>query len=113
MLLAEVVDEFGSPDDFIGHPGGDNFIVITSEANGDKIQQILKERFADQVLSHYNFIDREQGHVLITRDNGEEEKTPLMSLSVGAISSSQHSFADIREITEMASEARRRDAMTI
>jgi hypothetical protein len=37
----------------------------------------------------------------------------LMSLSVGAISSSQHSFADIREITEMASEARRRDAMTI
>lgn len=113
MLLGEVMDEFGSPDDFIGHPGGDNFIVITSEKNGEKIQQILKERFADQVLSHYNFIDREQGYVLITKDNGEEEKTPLMSLSVGAISPSQHSFADIREITEMAAEARRRDAMTV
>jgi DNA-binding response OmpR family regulator len=113
MLLGEVMDEFGFPDDFIGHPGGDNFVVITSENNGEKIQQILKDRFADQVLSHYNFIDREQGYVLITKDNGEEEKAPLMSLSVGAISPSQHSFADIREITEMAAEARRRDAMMI
>jgi DNA-binding response OmpR family regulator len=31
MLLGEVVDEVGTVNDFIGHPGGDNFIIITSE----------------------------------------------------------------------------------
>jgi DNA-binding response OmpR family regulator len=113
MLLGEVMDEFGSPEDFIGHPGENNFIIITSEERGDKIREILKERFSNQVLSHYNFIDREQGYVLITKDDNEEEKTPLMSLSIGAISPSQHLFADIREITELAAEARRKDAMTV
>jgi DNA-binding response OmpR family regulator len=113
MLLGEVMDEFGSPEDFIGHPGENNFIIITSDERGDKIREILKERFSNQVLSHYNFIDREQGYVLITKDDNEEEKTPLMSLSLGAISPSQHSFADIREITELAAEARRKDAMIV
>jgi DNA-binding response OmpR family regulator len=113
MMLGEVMDEFGAPEDFIGHPGENNFIIITSEERGDKIREILKERFSNQVLSHYNFIDREQGYVLITKDNGEDEKAPLMSLSVGAISPSQHLFADIREITELAAEARRRDAMIV
>jgi DNA-binding response OmpR family regulator len=113
MLLGEVMDEFGAPEDFLGHPGENNFIIITAEERGDKIREILKERFSNQVLSHYNFIDREQGYVLITKDNGEDEKAPLMSLSVGAISPRQHSFADIREITELAAEARRRDAMIV
>jgi hypothetical protein len=33
----------------------------------------------------------------------------MMSISVGIISPSKHSFADIREITEMAAEMRRQD----
>ena len=30
MLVTEVVDELGTSDDFIGHAGSDNFIVITN-----------------------------------------------------------------------------------
>jgi PleD family two-component response regulator len=113
MLLGKVVDEFGSPDDFIGHTGGNNFIVITTEEGSENIQKKLKERFREQVLSHYNFIDREQGFILTTKDNGEQGKTSLMSLAIGAISPSQHDFADIREITELAAEARRKDMMMV
>jgi hypothetical protein len=32
-----------------------------------------------------------------------------MTLSVGMVSPNEHSFADIREITELAAEARRQD----
>ena len=31
MLINEVVDEVGTPNDFLGHAGGDNFIIITQE----------------------------------------------------------------------------------
>jgi PleD family two-component response regulator len=111
MLLAEVVDEFGSPSDFIGHPGGNSFIVISNEADSPLIQEHIKQRFRDQVLSHYNFIDRENGFILTTTDGGEQKQTPLMSISIGAISPSQHIFGDIREITELAAEARRMDSV--
>jgi DNA-binding response OmpR family regulator len=39
MLLSEVVDELGTPDDFIGHAGGDNFIIITSETAAPSIER--------------------------------------------------------------------------
>ena len=65
MLLGEVVDELGSNDDFIGHVSGDNFIVITSEENVAAISQHLKERFASEILAHYSFTDRQQGHLLV------------------------------------------------
>lgn len=111
MLLAEVVDEYGSPSDFIGHPGGNSFIIISSEVDSQQIQDQIKLRFQEQVFSHYSFIDRENGFLLTTTDSGEQEQTPIMSISIGAISPSQHSFSDIREITELAAEARRMDTI--
>lgn len=109
MLLNEVVDQLGSSQDFIGHAGGSNFVLITSIACGETLRKTIKERFAQEVLSHYNFIDREQGYLLTTDDNGKAVKTPLMNLSIGLVSSDQQPFADIREITELAAEARRLD----
>jgi len=109
MLMSEIVDELGNPNDFIGHAGGDNFIIIISEENAQTIRQQLKARFAEEVLSHYNFMDRDQGYILTTNDAGQTAKAPLMTMSVGIVTPSQYQFADIREITELAAEARRYD----
>ncbi len=109
MLLGEIVDELGTPDDFIGHAGGDNFIIITTEEAAPAIRQRLKERFAEEVQTHYNFMDRQQGFIVVTQSGGEAVKVPLMDVSVGIVTPSQHTFADIREITELAAEARRQD----
>jgi DNA-binding response OmpR family regulator len=107
MLISEVVDEFGTTNDFIGHAGGDNFIIVTSEQAARPIAQRLQERFSQEVLSHYSFLDREQGYIVAVATDGQLEQTPLMILAVGAVSPSEHDFADIREITELAAEARR------
>ncbi|GAB4500709.1 MAG: response regulator [Anaerolineales bacterium] len=109
MLIGEVLDALGSSADFIGHAGGDNFIVITTEGAAASIRQRLKERFVEEVQTHYNFMDRQQGFILAPNAEGQTEKFPLMSLAVGVVAPSQQSFADIREITEMAAEARRLD----
>lgn len=110
MLMGEVVDELGTPNDFIGHPGGENFVIITTEANGPAIRQRLKARFAEEVLTHYNFMDREQGYIIANNKDGQTEKVPIMSISIGSVSPSKQQFADIREITELAAESRRKDA---
>ena len=54
-------------------------------------------------------MDRQQGFILAPAASGQMEQVPLMRLSVGVVSPSQQSFADIREITELAAEARRQD----
>jgi len=109
MLANEIVDQLGTPNDFIGHAGGDNFIIITAEECAAAISQRFKARFAEEVLSHYNFIDRDQGYILATGLGGLPEKVRLMTLSIGIVTPSEYQFADIREITELAAEARRKD----
>src|SRR5512142_1210863 len=112
MLISEVVDELGTSDDFIGHAGSDNFIVITHGDVSAAIRQRVKERFASEVLTHYNFMDRLQGFMPAPKGNGVVEKVPFMNMSVGVVSPNSQSFSDIREITELAAEARRQDANT-
>ncbi len=109
MLLSEVVDELGTPDDFVGHPSEENFVVVTSEEAAPAIRARLKERFAKEILTHYNFLDRERGYLVLTDESGQETQVPLMTLAIGVVFSSQYEFADIREITELAAEARRRE----
>lgn len=110
MLLGEVIDNSGTTNDFIGHAGGDNFIIITSGSNSAEIEQKIKQRFDEQILSHYNFLDRQQGYILTTGKDGESLKAPLMSLAIGRVAQADYDFADIREITEMAAEARRQNS---
>jgi DNA-binding response OmpR family regulator len=109
MLINEILDELGTVNDFIGHAGGDNFIIVTAEAASLSIREQLKSRFAHEILTHYNFMDREQGYILARSAENVEEEVPLMTLAIGMISPTEYQFADIREITEMAAEARRRE----
>jgi len=111
MVISEVVDELGTPNDFIGHAGGDNFVIITTEAASVLIKERLKSRFAEEVLTHYNFMDRQQGYIMANNTEGQMDKNPLMTMAVGIVTPKDQAFADIREITEMAAEIRRQDAV--
>src|SRR5215467_9462875 len=107
LLIGEVVDENGTPDDFVGHAGNDNFVIITYSSKAQILLDKLTTRFNEEVKQHYTFIDRERGHIVLESTG---QTRPLMTLSGGIVSNATQQFADIREITEMAAEARRRPA---
>jgi GGDEF domain-containing protein len=111
LLLGEVVDEMGTSNDFIGHPGGDNFIVVTTSAAAPKVRERLKARFNEEVQTHYSFVDRERGYIMAKANEGAEVQVPLMKMGIGEVSAETRQFSDIREITELAAEARRQDSV--
>jgi diguanylate cyclase (GGDEF)-like protein len=107
MLLSEVVDEVGTGSEFIGHVGGDDFVIISTPEVAGEIRTQLKERFDAEVESFYSFKDRELGYIEVGSGEGEARQVQLMSLAVGLVHHDTAPFADIREITEVAAEARR------
>lgn len=107
FLLGELVEQLGTPDDYIGHPGRDNFIMITHVEDPTALIEKIKETFTEKVKQHYSFIDRERGYMLVP-DAAAEKQVDLMSMSMGSVSTRTHQFSDIREITEMAADNRRR-----
>jgi len=107
MLLNGVIDEIATVDDFVGHIGGDNFIVITSKELVEPLHTEVVRRFNENVGTHYDFMTRTQGYLVVTDDDGNEKHVPLMTLRVGALTAEDGPFTDIREVTEAAAEARR------
>jgi DNA-binding response OmpR family regulator len=107
MLISEIVDTKGSPEDFIGHAGGDNFVLITQPNTAPDIKDLLEKRFNEEVQGHYSYKDREQGGIRMDDGLGNERLIPLMTVAIGLVTS-EREFSDIREITEAAAEERRR-----
>jgi len=107
MLLNEVIEEMGTPDDFIGHIGGDDFIIVTRKELTEPLRAEIIKRFSENVGTHYDFMTRMQGYLTTQSDQGEDIQVDLMNLHVGGLSADDGPFTDIREITEAAAEARR------
>ena len=105
LLLNEIVDEFGTLDDFIGHASSYTFVLISVSDRVEEMIEGLRQRFDEGILAHYNFMDREQGGIMTS----DGQLVPIMKLSVGIVSNKTQRFSDIREITETAAELRRLD----
>jgi DNA-binding response OmpR family regulator len=96
----QAVAEAGAPDDFLGHAGSDNFVVITNLERGDLLRQTLIERINAGILAHYSFHDRERGYLLLKAADGTETQVPLMTLNAQLLTSEQGPFYDIIELTQ-------------
>jgi diguanylate cyclase (GGDEF)-like protein len=105
LIMSETVDNLGTPEDFIGHVGGDDFIIISRNDRAKPIADALVKRFNAEVGTHYDFKARQQGYIVY-----QGQQVPLMTIAVGIISPDMHEFTDIREITEAAADARRHAA---
>ena len=110
LVMGETVDRLGSSEDFIGHVGGDDFLIITTGDKTQAIAEALAKRFNAEVGTHYDFVARQRGYIVFKDQNGQEQRAPLMTMAVGSISSTTSDFTDIREITEAAADSRRRAA---
>ncbi len=110
MVLNAAVDEVGTDNDFTGHIGSDDFIVVTSADRAEHLRDTIRQRFDKDVGTHYDFMTRMQGYLVVKDDAGNDVQTPLMRLAIGLLTSDDGPFTDIREITEAAAEARRRDS---
>lgn len=70
--------------DFIGHIGGDDFIIIFRSKNWqDRCQQMLA-RFADEISGLYDDEHRQAGGIEAQDRQGNINRYPFISLSIGA-----------------------------
>lgn len=87
LLTAEVVREAvtrqGDPGDFIGHVGGDDFIIICGQTQAEAVCRQICERFEAQAPELYGPEDRTRGFIVGRGRDGREGAFALMSLSIG------------------------------
>ncbi len=107
-VITEAVEKHGTLNDFIGHAGSNDFLLVTVPDLAGTLCREITRRFAEEVQVFYPFTARQEGKVVYTDGHGNVKESPFMSLSVAALSGSEGPFSDIREITEVAADIRRR-----
>jgi signal transduction histidine kinase len=107
LMLNEVINELGSPNDFIGQMVvGPDFVVTSTPERLEAICARLCERFDAEIGLQYNYKDRRNGYIVVNDDQGGARQVPLMSLSIGVLTSDDGPFYDIRELSEAVEDAR-------
>lgn len=103
-ILIRAVKEAGSPDDFIGHIGGDDFVIVTAPDVVDKICEKIIRDFEGLAPALYNEQDRKAGFITGKDRQGKEIKIPLLSISIGVVTNTGRKITHVAQIGEIGAE---------
>ena len=105
-ILIRTTQQLGNPEDFIGHIGGDDFVVITTPMRIDNICSTIIENFENTVSSFYNETDRKQGYIVAHNRQGIQQKIPLLSVSIGVVTNEFRKLEYVAQISEIGAEVK-------
>lgn len=112
-LLVKLTIQNENSEDFIGHIGGDDFIVVTDYGQAEALAQRIIHGFDEIAPSFYSKSDRERGHIVATDRQGNIKKFPFISIAIGIVHNASrplHSFAQVSNIgTELKKGAKHSD----
>ena len=92
------------PEPFVGHLGGDDFIVVVHGLIPEAILDQLIRDFDTNVPQYYEDEDRQRGFVYAINRKGEEDIFPLISLSVAVLTSKDGPFDSYPIVAKRVSE---------
>jgi len=103
-IITEVTSKHGRPQDFIGHIGGDDFVIITVPDAYEEICGKIIEAFDQTILSLYDPEDRERGHILGKTRQGKEISFPVMTVSIAVVTNQVRRLKSHIQVGEIAAE---------
>jgi diguanylate cyclase (GGDEF)-like protein len=98
----------GGPNDFLGHEGGDDFILITTPERAQNIADSIIKEFDKNVRELYSDEDRTQGYIIAHGRDDIVRKFPIMTISLAGISNANRTISSYGEVTNIAAEIKKK-----
>jgi len=105
--LKRVLLESKSDDIFIGHIGGDDFVLITPASACQQIANTIIQRFDQGIRQFYENKDLEKNGIVSVNREGEEQFFPIMSLSLSGVDLSKRTFTQYIEVNDVCAEVKK------
>ncbi|MDP2810379.1 MAG: GGDEF domain-containing protein [Rhodocyclaceae bacterium] len=107
-LLAAILRAHCHPEtDFIGHIGGDDFLVLFASDDWEMRCQCILAGFAGQASDFFSAADRERGGYVTENRQGEKIFMPLVSLSLGVIHVESDRYSAYHQVAAAAAVAKK------
>lgn len=103
-VLTKAVTEQGNPGDFVGHVGGDDFVLITTPAKAEIVAEQIINDFDRAVPGLYNPVDRQRKYITAKDRQGLIKKFPLLGVAIAIVHNEHRPITSHLEIGEIGAE---------
>jgi diguanylate cyclase (GGDEF)-like protein len=103
-ILVESSHRFGGTANFIGHIGGDDFVVLTTPEEAEPLGEAIIAAFMEAVKTLYDPEDLERGYVEVRNRRHAIERFPLMSVTIAMVNTNRHAVSHLAQLIDIAQE---------
>jgi diguanylate cyclase (GGDEF)-like protein len=104
-IASNVVRLRGTLSDFVGHIGGDDFIIATLPEFAEAIAHQIVLDFDSSIRSLYSQEDLDRGYIETVDRRGRLNRFPIMSISIAIVNSNEkHRLTNYAQIGETAAD---------
>lgn len=107
-ILVEQSRKAGGEDDFVGHIGGDDFVVITQINKAETLCRGIIEAFDSSIRSLYSPEDLARGCIYACDRQGHKTCFPIISISLAVVASENREFYSHLQVSEVAAEIKKK-----
>jgi diguanylate cyclase (GGDEF)-like protein len=105
-ICQRVVRDYGNPDDFVGHIGGDDYVIITAPERAQNMCGLISTAYKLESKALYHPEDLRRGSISGVDRKGRPYQFPLVSLSIGVVNNQVRRSHTLREVSYLAAEAK-------
>jgi diguanylate cyclase (GGDEF)-like protein len=103
-VIGEAAAQIVGAETFVGHAGGDDFVVVVPPEQATATAQQIVQMFDEMVPALYDVDDRTNGYVEVTNRRGDLQRFPMLTLSIGIASTEKRAFRHYAEAITVAME---------
>jgi len=103
-ILTENVHATDRDGDFVGHVGGDDFIIIAGPERAEQICQKIVEEFDRRSMRFYSEKDRQKGFIIGKDRQGIQQSFPLVTMTIAAVTDDGSKFQGHLDMAKKAAE---------
>ncbi len=107
QVILEAVKKYGAEGDFIGHIGGDDFVIITEMERTAAICGEIVRLFDQRIPAHYDPVDRRNGFIVSVSRSGEVRRFPILTISIAIVHNTYRDLHHPGKIAQIAAEVKK------
>lgn len=107
-IIIDNIHNYGNQGDFVGHIGGDDFVIITTPEKAEAICKGIISDFDEKIKSLYCDEDVQRGYIVTSNRQGQIMKFPLISISLAVVTNESRELISHIQVGEIAAEIKKK-----
>jgi len=104
QIMTLAIQAIGKDGDFIGHIGGDDFVLITEPIRVEKLCEMIIKEFDDAIPAFYDEKDRKRGYIISKDRRDVEQPFPFVTISIAVVTNQRRLIKTPMQVAGIAAQ---------